>query len=648
MLQVVQLDESFIDFWSDALLDPVSSDWPSFVVCKLNSNVVPDLKYGPVEEGRPEKTLQWLVVEQQITVKRPPVSASVPAPEETVEAPPERPSSPQSISKKRFSFWSSSRSISSNSITSTKSKKKDVLKGQRVGEMGEVVEEGETAGTGNGTRSRRRTKAEDVVRVRIPSPKPRKSGEVRSLKSVDVGSPTVVKKPVSAKLEEDAKEVRGESSGGGNVAGAAAVTVAAAGAAAVGTAAPALAAAATVIAVPVAAVAAVAAVATRSTEKEGGAEPERREEERSKVVEDGTRALEAEPDHPEEAKEEAIVVVLDDKAGEPKPVVPEKVLVIPASAIAEDAEEAAPIVGGESAPLEHIDEAAVEESPDKRTDEVVSAVEGQVEEVLAEVQSPPDPEPVVERTITVAQVAVPVIEDDAVVGSIPAVVEEVAEDVHVDSIPAIAPAPAEAVEVASLTEDDTKSKDVEVPGELAVPGMPVQELEPTTEEALGATSVDVAPAPLVEEEVEVEEDPEHVEAALEKGDVYVANGHPAEEAPAPEEKASPEPEAHITVAPSDGVAIEQPVINQEITAPVPEPEVLPVQEEDVATAPEAVVDTVGEEPAPVNTIIGNGSLKELTHSEPALDRLVPDISTDVAETAALPVDTTKPEGGDSS
>jgi hypothetical protein len=48
---VIQLDEAFIDFWSDALLDPISRDWPNFVICKLK-NPITSL----------EKPIEWLVI----------------------------------------------------------------------------------------------------------------------------------------------------------------------------------------------------------------------------------------------------------------------------------------------------------------------------------------------------------------------------------------------------------------------------------------------------------------------------------------------------------------------------------------------------------------------------------------------------------
>jgi hypothetical protein len=35
-------DEAFIDFWSDSLLDPISANWPTFIICKFKSSLVSD------------------------------------------------------------------------------------------------------------------------------------------------------------------------------------------------------------------------------------------------------------------------------------------------------------------------------------------------------------------------------------------------------------------------------------------------------------------------------------------------------------------------------------------------------------------------------------------------------------------------------
>ncbi|KZT00397.1 uncharacterized protein LAESUDRAFT_625829, partial [Laetiporus sulphureus 93-53] len=78
---LIQLDEAFVDFWSDALLDPIASDWPIFVVCQLKP--LKDVEAG----GRP---ISWLVLEQVFT--RPASSPKLPSP---VAAASNRTSSPK-------------------------------------------------------------------------------------------------------------------------------------------------------------------------------------------------------------------------------------------------------------------------------------------------------------------------------------------------------------------------------------------------------------------------------------------------------------------------------------------------------------------------------------------------------------------------
>ncbi|KAF8809977.1 hypothetical protein BYT27DRAFT_7050309, partial [Phlegmacium glaucopus] len=85
---IIQLDEAFVDFWSDSLLDPISADWPTFIICKFKSSLVPELTFGVTEEGQKQKTIQWLVLEQVYTIRALPVP---PIPVETVRP---RPSSP--------------------------------------------------------------------------------------------------------------------------------------------------------------------------------------------------------------------------------------------------------------------------------------------------------------------------------------------------------------------------------------------------------------------------------------------------------------------------------------------------------------------------------------------------------------------------
>ena len=73
-LEIIQFDEAFIDFWSDSLLDPITSQWPAFIICKFKSTLMPKLTYGTAEEGKPQKTLKWLILEQVYMVKLPPPS----------------------------------------------------------------------------------------------------------------------------------------------------------------------------------------------------------------------------------------------------------------------------------------------------------------------------------------------------------------------------------------------------------------------------------------------------------------------------------------------------------------------------------------------------------------------------------------------
>ncbi|KAJ7111546.1 hypothetical protein C8R43DRAFT_903926 [Mycena crocata] len=147
--EIIQLDEAFIDFWSDALLDPISADWPGFVVCKIKSSV-------SAVNAADNKRIGWLIIEQQFVAPKPPPQSIVATPEqEAVPAARPRPTSPKpsfasdskSTKKKRFSFFTSlsSSSVSSSSTAKTdgtKGKKK-AGKGPKVGEMGEILKEEE-------------------------------------------------------------------------------------------------------------------------------------------------------------------------------------------------------------------------------------------------------------------------------------------------------------------------------------------------------------------------------------------------------------------------------------------------------------------------------------------------------------------------
>lgn len=162
LASLVPLDEAFIDFWSDALLDPISANWPPFVVCKLKSSI-PGLAVG-------EKRIEWLVIEQSFS--KPATSVTASAESHASSPPPRRarPSSPKpsfrsdisgtfSSTRKRFSFFGSP-TRASTERPSTKGK--TPKKAHRVGEMGEVLPEEDE-------------KVTDTLKSRIPSPKPKQS-----------------------------------------------------------------------------------------------------------------------------------------------------------------------------------------------------------------------------------------------------------------------------------------------------------------------------------------------------------------------------------------------------------------------------------------------------------------------------------------
>jgi len=138
----VKLDEAFIDFWADSLLDPISKRWPRFVLCQLKPFSPADASATP--------TPVWLVIEQRF-VRPPPVS---PVKEEAeVTVPPARPraSSPRPsaraessrlsaafsiVSKKRFGLFTGGNG-------DPKSPKDKTARLPHVGEYGEVVRETE-------------------------------------------------------------------------------------------------------------------------------------------------------------------------------------------------------------------------------------------------------------------------------------------------------------------------------------------------------------------------------------------------------------------------------------------------------------------------------------------------------------------------
>jgi hypothetical protein len=139
LIAKVKLDEAFVDFWADSLLDPVSRRWPRFVLCQL--------KPLPPAVTSAAPTPAWLVIEQRF-VRVVPVPPVMEEAEVTVPPARPRPASPRpessrlsaafSIASKRFGFFTGGSS-------DPKSPKEKTAPLPQVGEFGEGAK-----GTGDG------------------------------------------------------------------------------------------------------------------------------------------------------------------------------------------------------------------------------------------------------------------------------------------------------------------------------------------------------------------------------------------------------------------------------------------------------------------------------------------------------------------
>ena len=195
--RIIQLDEAFIDFWSDSLLDPINANWPTFIICKFKSSLVPELTFGVAQGSQKQKTIQWLLLEQVYTIRTPPTVAPI----VVVRPRPKSPISPSPSLKNRFSFWSVSRSASSSSGTSQKGKKKD--QELRVGEMGELVEE-EPKTEGK----------EPTLRVKSPIFKSsRRSLDVAPKSTTEGKKKSVIKPAEEAKIDQETAGVAAVATG---------------------------------------------------------------------------------------------------------------------------------------------------------------------------------------------------------------------------------------------------------------------------------------------------------------------------------------------------------------------------------------------------------------------------------------------------
>ena len=154
--QIVKLDEAFIDFWADTLLDTVAQSWPTFVVCQLKTTPT----VGLAENDKP---VEWLVIERVLVEP----TRSIPPPMKT-SATSARAASPTPVSptksesskgkwtattfaatRKRWSIFPPKH----QSVPAVKGGKdlamRKASKSAKVGEMGEILRE-EDEGQPNG------------------------------------------------------------------------------------------------------------------------------------------------------------------------------------------------------------------------------------------------------------------------------------------------------------------------------------------------------------------------------------------------------------------------------------------------------------------------------------------------------------------
>jgi len=165
---VLKLDEAFIDFWADTLLEPslslegVMSNWPNFVIAQLKS-----LKGSPILLPGGDRPVEWVIVERVVRVKEgvksevmhkvvPNLAATT-----TVKSKKEKTktsgSDPKAASrwtmsptKKRWSFFTGAAAkegVASTSATvPAGGKDKKAAVGVKVGEMGEILKEEDEVG----------------------------------------------------------------------------------------------------------------------------------------------------------------------------------------------------------------------------------------------------------------------------------------------------------------------------------------------------------------------------------------------------------------------------------------------------------------------------------------------------------------------
>ncbi|KAL0952885.1 hypothetical protein HGRIS_007104 [Hohenbuehelia grisea] len=560
---IIRIDEAFIDFWSDALLDPIASDWPSFVVCKIKSS-----ELALSDKDTP---IHWLVIEHVFVPVPAPLS---PVPEDDAAAAKgRRPSSPRpsfrsdvsgalSATRRRFSLFSSSRSRqSTDGVTSptkgTRSKKKAV-KSPQVGEMGEILAEREEDEVeAKAAKETEKAKKDDAPIIRVPSPKPRKSVDAAP-KSPDVGKGAAI------------------------------------GAALVGTG---------------AAVAGAAAIASASV-GEPAEEPPKPETSVPGAVEpEGDAAKESDaPPATEAAPESSRLPVDAQDSAKPKALgeVPSEPTAVPVPAAEaqpegpappateEPATDAAVAVASETNVDAKVAEAAVaDDTPESQTAAVApaTALDAVPEPVKEEIPESHEP------------VSIPV------ETSLPDPAQEpTSEPVH---------------EGADAPVDETAAPETGPAATIEAAPEPTTELSPATVEAAAPEQTEPVPVPTVyaAPEVAKEAEPETtpvpgIEAAPE----------PATEAtPEPDQDAATEPHAPAPVASDESETVVEPSTETSEAAqePTPEPEATPVPSIEAAPAPSTVPATVPEQAPSVEEPSKEESLAEPEPNVPVTETLPP-------------------------
>ena len=167
--EIVQLDEAFVDFWRDAVVDPVSTDWPTFVLVELKHPLTPHSVPTSSEEVSPGTSISWVIVEEKFRRPAPPPTPVIPPETSTTgglrasATPLKRTSSPRpsfgekkgslSSTFKRFTLFGGSKDdladdgssdvpgSSKKDISGGGRKKPGASKSPRIGEMGEVLSE---------------------------------------------------------------------------------------------------------------------------------------------------------------------------------------------------------------------------------------------------------------------------------------------------------------------------------------------------------------------------------------------------------------------------------------------------------------------------------------------------------------------------